>query len=152
MIRRVAVRSVTSTLLLEDAALVWRVAGKRGRSAQNSMRGRAGHWGAAAGFRRHEREEWLTLLLAAGGLHAVELRWRPPIPAQLTVRVWGGSRPDSCGVADHNKYAIDALVARRLIEDDGPTFVPRTVCEVPSERPDWLPKGEGLEIRVEPMR
>ncbi len=152
---------VESNLSIENGALVWRVAGARGRSAQGKSGGKrtpkhigknvAAHWGQAARIRKQDREFWQTLLIVAGNRNDAPVAeiWDCPRPAHIWIRVYGHPLPDSCNVADYHKYAIDALVALGYIADDAPKYAPWTHAGAIAERPDWLPTGVGVEIRLE---
>ena len=155
---------IENTITVEDGVLVWRIRGFRGRSSQSSGsearkrgrnvgrgRGNSAHWGQAAKTKKVERETWQALLLAAMRRNPEVEKWRAPVPAKITVCVWGPSLPDSCNVSEHHKYAIDALVFLGILVDDSPKYLPWTHAGSVLQRPEWLAdKTEpAVEFRLE---
>ena len=144
-----AAPSISNDLTVEGGALVWRLCGIRPTSDQHGGKGR-GHKMAVARGKKEDKYRWEALLLSARSRFAGADTWEFPRPAQIVLRVWGASLPDSCNVSGHSKYAIDALVALGFLPDDGPKYVPRTIAESLVERPAWAtPKQVGIEIRIE---
>lgn len=144
-------QAISNLLAIEDGALVWRLCGERPDSSQHGKVGRAAHWGQHTRARKDERIRWQGILLAAKNRHAVSDAWQCPKPAQLVIRMWGPSPPDTPNMGGHAKYPVDALVALGFLVKDSPRFVPRTITEVPHPRPTWAPPGRGMEIRIEAM-
>lgn len=154
---------IENAIWVENGVLVWRLRGYRGRSSQASGsqsrkrghktrrgRGNSAHWRQAATTKKIEREAWQALLLAALRHNPEVELWRAPVPAQITIRVYGPSLPDSCNVPEHHKYAIDALVALGILVNDSPKYLPWTHSgSLP--RPEWLTsKTEpAVEFRLE---
>jgi hypothetical protein len=148
--------TITNDLAIEGEALVWRLSGIRPSSGQTHKKRNgkrvatkgSGHPMAVARERKNDRERWQALLLSAKSRSEVA-GWIRPAPAQIRIAVWGPSLPDSPNVAWHAKYAVDALVSLGFLPDDSPKYVPRTIADSLLERPEWAPKGVGIEIRIE---
>ena len=134
---------IDNTIRVEGGLLVWRLRGYRGSSSQHGKRGRGAHWRQAAQGRKEQREVWQALLLAALQRAPEAKEWSAPVPAKITIRVWGPSLPDSGNVADQHKYAIDALVSLGILVDDSPKYLPWTHAGSIKERPEWvISKGD----------
>jgi Holliday junction resolvase RusA-like endonuclease len=136
---------VTTTLHVENGALIWRVSGKRGRSPNRS---RGQHWTLL----REDKMLWLSLLMAAGGRHDVRHEWEPPFRCKLTIREWGTPARDLDNAVAAQKWLIDALVTANYIVDDNPKHLVDLQMKQPDERPVWIEGNKrtpAVEIMVE---
>lgn len=136
-----ATKTVISTLVVEDGALVWRVSGTRGASP-NKRDG--AHWREA----RRDRDKWKTLFFIANGFPESRADWNNPTRAHITIREWGLPPRDLDNAVAANKWLIDAIVAAGFLADDSPKVLVGLSIEQPAERPDWI-IGNGRTPAVE---
>ena len=126
-----ATKRVTTALLVENGALLWRVSGDRGTSPN---RRRGVPWAQ----RKRDRDKWRTLSLVADGRHEARAAWCNPPRATILIREWGFPKRDRDNGIAANKETIDAIVHATFLADDTPDVVVDVDYEQPDDHPDWI--------------